>query len=227
MAGAQRYEADAELGSLEEHPDNPRTGDDDAVAESIDVNGFYGAIIAQTSTRRILAGHTRRRNLLAAGATTGPVLWLDVDERAARRILLADNRTAELAAWIPGKLADVLSAMGADITGSGFTEADVAIAIAQAGDAAGASHDYDPHRIGSVLVVHAPVELVAEFHALPGETDADRLGWLLARAGWLHANAEVIRQAIFDADDYRREHELPEAGREFGPLGDQFGELVP
>jgi ParB-like chromosome segregation protein Spo0J len=227
MAGAQTYEPEADLAELAEHPDNPRAGDDDAVAESIDVNGFYGAIIAQLSTRRILAGHTRRRNLLATGATTGPVLWLDVDDRAARRILLADNRTAELAAWIPGKLADVLAAMGADLEGSGFTEADLAIAVAQAGDAAGQSRDYNPGRVGSVLVIHAPVELVAEFHALDAPDDAARLGWLLARAGWVHANADLIRQAIFDAHDYRAEHDLPEAGREYGPLGDQFGELVP
>jgi hypothetical protein len=183
MAGVQTYESDADLGELAEHPDNARVGDDDAVAESIDVNGFYGVIIAQRSTRRILAGHTRRRNLLDAGATTGPVLWLDVDDAAARRILLADNRTAELAQWIPGKLADVLAAMGADITGTGFTDADVAIAIAGAGDdARRASRTYDPSHIGSVLVIHAPVELVIEFHALPGVDDADRLGQLLGLA---------------------------------------------
>jgi hypothetical protein len=182
MAGVQTYDPDAVLAELTEHPDNPREGDDDAVAESIDVNGFYGVIIAQRSTGRILAGHTRRRNLLDTGATTGPVIWLDVDDPTALRILLADNRTAELARWIPGKLADVLTAMGADITGSGFTEADVAIAIAQAGDAAGQSRDYNPGRIGSVLVIHAPVELVAEFHALDGPDDAARLGRLLGLA---------------------------------------------
>jgi ParB-like chromosome segregation protein Spo0J len=181
MAGAQRYDPDAELAKLAEHPDNPRQGDDETVAESIDVNGFYGAIIVQASTGRILAGHTRRRNLLDAGATTGPVLWLDVDDARALRILLADNRSAELANWIPGKLADVLAAMGADIAGSGFTVADVAVAIAQAADASGASRDYDPDRIGSVLVIHAPVELLDRFRAVPGDTDLARLTGLLDR----------------------------------------------
>jgi hypothetical protein len=181
MAGAQRYEPDAQLAELLDHPDNPRQGDDDAVADSIDVNGFYGAIIAQESTRRILAGHTRRRNLADAGATTGPVLWLDVDDARALKILLADNRSAELARWIPGKLADVLAAMGAT-EGTGFTAADVAIAIAQAADNAGQSRDYDPSRIGSVLVIHAPVEVVDRFRALPGKTDLDRLLALLDHA---------------------------------------------
>src|SRR5215469_2608684 len=136
MAGAQSFEPDAQLAELVDHPDNPREGDDDAVAESIEVNGFYGVILAQRSTRRILFGHTRRRNLQAAGATTGPVMWLDVDDDRARRIVLA--------------------AMGADIAGSGFTVADVAVAIAQAGDAADADRTYDSSRIGSVLVIHAP-----------------------------------------------------------------------
>lgn len=186
MAGAQRYDPEADLASLVEHPDNPRDGDDAAVAESIDVNGFYGAIIAQESTRRILAGHTRRRNLMAGGAAAGPVLYVDVDDKRARRILLSDNRTAELAAWIPGKLADVLTAMGGDTTGTGFSPADVMIAIAQAGDAAQlAEHqrDYDPHRLGPVLVIHAAAELIAEFRALPGEHDADRLALLLSLRG--------------------------------------------
>lgn len=194
MAGAQRYEPDAQLDQLLDHPDNPRQGDDDAVADSIDVNGFYGAIIVQASTRRILAGHTRRRNLADAGATTGPVLWLDVDDARALRILLADNRSAELAAWIPGKLADVLAAMGADTAGTGFTVADVAIAIAQAADNAGQSRDYDPSRIGSVLVIHAPPEVIARFHALPADTDLTRLRHLLDLAD------ATVEQAIDAAE---------------------------
>jgi ParB-like chromosome segregation protein Spo0J len=189
MAGAQRYEPEAALAELLDHPDNPRQGDDDAVADSIEVNGFYGVIIAQASTRRILAGHTRRRNLMDAGSATGPVLWLDVDDARALRILLADNRTAELAAWIPGKLADVLAAMGADIAGSGFTVADVAIAIAQAADAAGQDRTYDGSRIGSVLVIHAPVDVIERFRALPGTDDLDRLLGLLAQAALCRGGA--------------------------------------
>jgi len=182
MAGTQTFDPEAELAELLDHPDNPREGDDDAVADSIDVNGFYGVILAQRSTRRILFGHTRRRNLVAAGATTGPVMWIDVDDERARKILLADNRTAELARWMPGKLADVLSAMGADIAGSGFTVADVAVAIAQAADAADADRHYDASRIGSVLVIHAPVEVVERFRALPGDSDLARLTGLLDHA---------------------------------------------
>lgn len=125
----QRYEAEADLSRLEDHPRNPRLGDGAAVAGSIAANGFYGAIIAQESTRRILAGHTRRRELAAAGATRGPVLWVDVDDATAERILVADNRTGELAAWdeeaLLGLLRD-MSAGEAALAGTGFSEDDLA-----------------------------------------------------------------------------------------------------
>jgi ParB-like chromosome segregation protein Spo0J len=183
LAGAQRYEADADLTSLGDHPDNPWEGDDQAVAESIDATGFYGAILAQTSTRRILAGHTRRRDLFAEGITTGPVLWLDVDDDAARRILLGDNRYGQLGTWNAAKLGALLAELApGGLAGTGFTDADLAIALAEAADAAGASRDYDPNAIGSVLVIHAPAQLVAEFRALPGADDTARLTGLLELA---------------------------------------------
>lgn len=140
FAGEQSYEADADLAALADHPDNPRRGDDAAVAESIEVNGWYGVVIAQRSSGRILAGHTRRRNLLASGATRGPVLWVDCDDATARRILLADNRTAELAAWDSRALSSLLSGMAAEaggLAGSGFTTEDLAAMVAERGSSTG------------------------------------------------------------------------------------------
>jgi hypothetical protein len=182
LAGAQHYEADADLTTLADHPENPWQGDDAAVAESIDALGFYGAILAQVSTRRILAGHTRRRDLFAEHVTRGPVLWLDVDDAAARRILLGDNRYGQLGSWNAARLAELLADLApGGLEGTGFTQADLAIALAEAADAAGAPRDYDPARLGSVLVIHCPPELVARFRALPGADDAARLEQLLDR----------------------------------------------
>lgn len=126
---AQTYDPAAKLDELIEHPRNPRKGDDASVGESIDVNGFYGAIIAQRSTGHVLAGHTRRRALLKRGESTGPVLWVDVDDETALRVLLADNRTAELAAWDDELLAATLRDLVGTplgIEGSGFDEAALA-----------------------------------------------------------------------------------------------------
>src|SRR5262245_16196031 len=45
--------------ALRPHPQNPRTGDVAAIRASLDVNGWYGAIVAQRSTGFILAGNHR------------------------------------------------------------------------------------------------------------------------------------------------------------------------
>lgn len=120
---AQRYEATAALDALIEHPRNPRRGKVEVVAESIEANGFYGAIIAQRSTGYVLAGHTRRRALLDEGATGGPVLWLECDDDTALRILLADNQAAAVATWDDRALADLLAELAltdAELAGTGF-----------------------------------------------------------------------------------------------------------
>ena len=60
QAGAisQEY-AMVPVDSLETHPRNVNQGDIGAIYESIGANGFYGAIVAQKSTGRILAGNHR------------------------------------------------------------------------------------------------------------------------------------------------------------------------
>jgi hypothetical protein len=96
------------------------------VATSLDRNGWYGAIIAQQSSNIILAGHTRRRVLEAGGHASGPVLWVDCDDATALRILLADNRTAELAAWDDSELLGLLHEIGpGDLAAAGFQPDDM------------------------------------------------------------------------------------------------------
>lgn len=107
---------------IEEHPNNPRRGDVDAIGESIDVNGWYGAVVAQKGTGYILAGNHRYRVAKKKGATEIPVIWLDVDDVEAIRILLADNRTAELGHTDEGALQELLSGLKTlDGTGYGLS----------------------------------------------------------------------------------------------------------
>jgi ParB-like chromosome segregation protein Spo0J len=94
--------------ALKRHPKNPRRGDVEAIASSIAHNGFYGAVVVQRSTGHILAGYHRYEAAKRAGATEVPVLWVDVDNRTARRILLADNRTNDLASYDEIALAELL-----------------------------------------------------------------------------------------------------------------------
>ncbi|WP_139806694.1 hypothetical protein [Deinococcus hopiensis] len=45
------------VSDLKPHPRNPNVGNVDVIAESIKVNGFYGALVVQKSTGYILKGN--------------------------------------------------------------------------------------------------------------------------------------------------------------------------
>lgn len=118
---AQEYRQ-AELATLIQHPDNPRRGDVGAIAASIEANGFYGAIIVQKATNRVLAGNHRLQALLAQGQTHAPAIFVDCDDETARRILLADNRTNDLAGYDDEALAKLLQGLPS-LEGTGFDTA--------------------------------------------------------------------------------------------------------
>lgn len=119
----QTYEVVSLTGNtdpLKEHPQNPRRGVVEAIDQSIEKNGWYGAIIAQKSTGYILAGNHRYRAAVEKGATDIPVIWRDVDDETALRILLADNRTADLGTYDEELLDGLLQELG-DLTGTGYS----------------------------------------------------------------------------------------------------------
>jgi len=95
--------------TLKTHPRNVNQGDIGAIHESITANGFYGACVAQKSTRRILAGNHRFMAAVEAKLPSIPVVWVDIDDDAALRILLADNRTTRLGNDDPNALMDLLA----------------------------------------------------------------------------------------------------------------------
>lgn len=107
---------------LTPHPENPRQGDVGAIAASIQANGWFGAVIVQRDTGYILAGNHRVRAAAAAGADTVPALIVQCTEAEARRILLADNRTSDLATQDQVALLELLRtvAITDDLTGTGY-----------------------------------------------------------------------------------------------------------
>ena len=113
------------IDNLKPHPRNPRKGDINAIQESINNNGFYGSVIAQKSTGYILAGNHRWQAMQQAGANTIPVTWIDVDDDHALRILLADNRTNDLATYNDADLATLLEELVNEtgtLAGTGFND---------------------------------------------------------------------------------------------------------
>lgn len=114
------------LEQIRPHPHNPNVGAEDLLEESVEANGFYGAIIAQKSTGYILAGNHRYRLALQRGAESLPVIWVDVDDATARRILLIDNESTRRGYADPKALAGLLQEIHAEqqnLEGTGYTEA--------------------------------------------------------------------------------------------------------
>jgi DNA modification methylase len=111
------------IDELEPHPANPRQGDVGLIHSLIEENGWYGVIVAQRSSGRILAGNHRWRAAKAAGLEELPVAYLDVDDDRAERILLADNRSNDLASYDDHALADLLQLLTATepgLLGTGY-----------------------------------------------------------------------------------------------------------
>jgi ParB-like chromosome segregation protein Spo0J len=130
-----------EVDRLREHPRNPRKGNTEVIRESIEKNGFYGAVIVQRSTGRILAGNHRWKAAKLAGESKVPVAWVDVDEEHATRILLADNKTNDLAEYNNEALASLLTELSesSDLGGTGFTVTDLDLLLADINGA-----DFEP-----------------------------------------------------------------------------------
>jgi ParB-like chromosome segregation protein Spo0J len=64
--------------------------------ESIKHNRFCGAVTVRKSTSRIIAGKHRWLAARECGIDLVPVIWADVDDAEAARIMPADNRTTRL-----------------------------------------------------------------------------------------------------------------------------------
>lgn len=96
-------------------PGNPRRNDGKpvhAVAASIERFGFGAPIVARKANREIIAGHTRWKAARHLGLTEVPVRFLDISEREAHLLALADNRQTELTPWDEPALAEALSDFG-------------------------------------------------------------------------------------------------------------------
>ena len=199
----QAFNETMPLADLTEHPANPRRGDDGAVGESIAVNGFYGNVIVQASTGYVLAGNTRFRAMRAAGAETIPAMVVDCDDDTARRILLADNRTSDLAFYDESALLELLTeARDIDsLLGTGYDAAayelllqsvnaeNVLGGVRQGLTPADRRDAYEDSAIRSIILPFGP----ADYEAV---TD----GLASLRALWgMETNAEVVLRLVANA----------------------------
>ncbi|MGG2460614.1 ParB/RepB/Spo0J family partition protein [Streptomyces sp. RGM 3693] len=105
---------------------NPRTGDLDSIAESLSTNGQYRPIVVNRGTltgrpNEILAGNHTYKAAKQLGWVEIAVTWLDVDDDAAAKIVIVDNRTSDLAGYDTVLLADILQDLP-DLQGTGYDQ---------------------------------------------------------------------------------------------------------
>ena len=131
-SGLVRYHDDldpllVDIDTVVQHPRNYNNGDVDRIAESIEVNGMYRPIYVQKGTGVIIAGNHTWVACKQLGADRIPVVWLDVDEAAMKRIMVGDNWIASLALPDQGLLLELLREIDEDtgLVGTGVVDNDL------------------------------------------------------------------------------------------------------
>jgi ParB-like chromosome segregation protein Spo0J len=100
-----------ELSKLKPWDANPRRNKEaiHRVADSIRRWGFGAPIVARKENGEIIAGHTRYLAAKLLGLKTIPVRYLDINEKQAHLLALADNKLGEIAEWDDARLGEILS----------------------------------------------------------------------------------------------------------------------
>ncbi len=112
------------IDSLVHYPGNARRGDIEAIAASLRANGQFQPLIVQEATRHVLIGNHTMKAASSIGWVSVDVAFLDVDDMAARKIVLAANRTADLATYDLEDLQALLHQVD-DLEGTGYTADDL------------------------------------------------------------------------------------------------------
>jgi len=178
----QRFEPAHPIDELQPHPKNPNRGDLQVIATSLDKNDFFGSVLVQASTGLIIAGEHRWRGQKARGKQHIPAMFLDVDDARALRIMLVDNRAAEMAYRDPDDLASILADLNerdSGLNGTGYTSTDLddllasieAPSLDELADDVGTPNDGD---LWPVIRVRIPPALMTRWQAIFDEADGEQ-----------------------------------------------------
>ena len=207
----KRFEQGVAWGQLKHHPENPRRGDVGLIAELIRTNGWVGAITVQESTGFILIGNHRvkaARDLL--GFESCPAVeFIDCDDEEAKRIMLGDNRGADMAYYDDAVLAEVLGSLASTeegFAGTGFDQGSYELVLQNlsAADEGGThgevtnaptpgdrAEQWESTDIRSIILPYAGEDYEKVLDAL-----------ILLRNRWeLETNAQVVLQLTLDAGE--------------------------
>lgn len=130
-----RYEQ-VPVEDLKPYPGNARRGDVEMLRKSLRSHGQYRPIVVQESTGYILAGNHTWLAAQAEGWEKIDVGFIDVEDDQARRIVLMDNRSNDLAGYDQQALADLLIELDT-LEGTGYDSSDLDALIAEVSPAYG------------------------------------------------------------------------------------------
>lgn len=117
------------VGELSLFHRNPRRGDVREIANSLTAHGQYRPLVVNVGTltgrpNEILAGNHTFLAACSLGWESIQATTVDVDDVTATRIVLADNRLADLGSYDDADLVAALASVG-DLDGTGYAQADL------------------------------------------------------------------------------------------------------
>ena len=115
--------ASVSVDTLNPYEGNPRKSNIELLKESLLAHGQYKPIVAQKNTNVILAGNHIWRAVKELGWSNIDVVFVDVDDERAKKIVLADNRISELGSYDEELLLELLQSV--DLAGTGYTTLDI------------------------------------------------------------------------------------------------------
>jgi hypothetical protein len=98
-----------DVDSLVEFPDNPRTSNLDGIKESIKKHGQYRPLTVNKNNNQILTGNHTWLAMKELGIKQCSVMFVEVDDLTAKKIVLVDNRANELATYDKEIMVDLLT----------------------------------------------------------------------------------------------------------------------
>ena len=161
---------------LKHHPRNANHGDVEAIKKSLAVNGWYGSVVANLTTKHILAGNHRVMAAKALGWETVPVQWVDVTPEEELRILVVDNRTTRIGQYDTTKITDILAELAntpIGLDGTGYSAGDLDALISELSGVADETPEYEDkefsNQYGVIITCESEQEQEVVYNKLLGE----------------------------------------------------------
>lgn len=112
------------IDALVPFPGNPRRGSVAEIAAALEQHGQLRPAVVNLRTRYVLIGNHMLRAARTLGWRELDVIWVDLDEHQARRLLLLDNRLSDKADYDVNELLAMLESFE-DLDGTGYEQADL------------------------------------------------------------------------------------------------------